>query len=74
MLSSEPGITVMDSLDVTPHHTKFTKKPTKTRKRKNQLDGTQLEPSPVPHTKLTKINEMHEKGDRGGVDAESGLP
>ncbi len=25
-----------------------------------------IEPSPVPHTKLTKINEMHEKGDRGG--------
>ncbi len=21
---------------------------------------------PVPHTKLSKINEMHEKGDRGG--------
>jgi len=23
-------------------------------------------PSPVPHTKSTKINEIHEKGDRGG--------
>jgi len=23
-------------------------------------------PSPAPHTKFSKINEMHEKGDRGG--------
>ena len=23
-------------------------------------------PSPVPHTKLSKINEIHEKGNRGG--------
>ena len=69
----------------TRHHTKFTKISTKTRKRKNQLDGTYVVPSPVPlanqrfarlrsaafsvqpaHTKLTKISEMHEKGDRGG--------
>jgi len=27
---------------------------------------THIVPSPVPHTKATKINEMHEKGDRGG--------
>ena len=23
-------------------------------------------PSPLPHAKVTKINEMHEKGDGGG--------
>jgi len=50
----------------TRHHTKFTKTSTKTRKRKNQLDGTHVVPSPVPLTKFSKINEIHEKGDRGG--------
>ncbi len=49
------------------HHTKFTKKSTKTRKRKNWLDGTHVVPSPVPHAKFSKISEMHEKGDRGGL-------
>ena len=28
--------------------------------------GVQIVPSPVPHTKFAKINEIHEKGDRGG--------
>ena len=27
--------------------------------------GVQIVPSPVPHTKFAKINEIHEKGDRG---------
>jgi len=30
------------------------------------LDDLHVLPSPVPHTKLSKINEIHEKGDRGG--------
>ena len=28
--------------------------------------GIQIVTSPIPHTKLSKINEIHEKGDRGG--------
>jgi len=28
--------------------------------------GVKIVPSPVPHTKFAKINEIHEKGDRGG--------
>jgi hypothetical protein len=48
------------------HHTKFTKKSKKTRKINNWLDGTQVVSSPVPHAKFSKINEMHEKADRGG--------
>jgi hypothetical protein len=47
------------------HHTKFTKNSTKTRKRKNRLDGTHIVPSPVPHTKFSKINEIHKKGGQG---------
>jgi len=39
---------------------------TKARKEKSSLDGFHVIPSPVPHTKLSKTNEMHEKGDRGG--------
>ena len=27
--------------------------------------GIQIVPSPTPHTKAAKINEIHEKGDRG---------
>jgi len=41
---------------------------------KNRLDGTHVVPSPVPHTEYTEINGIHEKGDRGGVNAESGRP
>jgi len=42
-----------------------TRNSTKTRKRKNRLDGTHVIPSPVPHTKFSKINEIHEKGGQG---------
>ena len=38
-----------------------------TKNKKKWLDGTQVVPSPVPHAKFSKINEIHEKGDRGGV-------
>ena len=48
------------------HHTKCTKSTQKHEKEKKPLDGLHVVPSPVPHTKLSKINEMHEKGDRGG--------
>ncbi len=40
-------------------------KHTKTRKGKNPVGWTPCSTSPVPHTKLSKINEIHEKGDRG---------
>ena len=45
------------------HHTKFTKNSTKTRKPiRLGYRRIYVVPSPVPHTKLTKINEMHGKG------------
>jgi hypothetical protein len=37
-----------------------------TENKKNRLDGTHIVPTPVPHTEITEINGMHEKGDRGG--------
>ncbi len=53
-------------LGCTTHHTKLTKIITKTRKEKDLEGDIHVTPSPVPHTKLPKINEIHEKGDRGG--------
>ena len=41
-----------------PSHEIHEKK-TKTRKRKIRLGGIDVVPSPVPHTKPTKISEMH---------------
>ena len=40
-----------------------------TKKKKSSWMGLHVVPSPVPHTKLSKINEMHEKGDRGWKDS-----
>ena len=78
MLSSEPGITVMDFwmyfgfvywilFDGRIITRKTRKSHRNTENKKNRLDGTHVVPSPVPHTEPTEINGIHEKGDRGGV-------
>ena len=38
-----------------------------TKNLKEERWGMHIVPSPVPHTKSAKINEIHEKGDRGGT-------
>jgi len=77
MLSSEPGITVMDFwmyfgfvygilFDGRIITRKTRKSHRNTENIKSRLDGNPVVTSPVPHTESTEINGMHEKGDRGG--------
>ena len=49
-----------------PSHEMHEIKHENTKKRRLVIRRMQIVSSPVPHTKSTKINEIHEKGDRGG--------